>query len=129
MKPSAHLILLRSCEHKANGIEIECLDGQRHTASKTYFKYDIAKALNQNTVRVDAFRIKEALQNSPQWLSIYFPEASIAILPKYSTELEISGQEKSKYRIFYHNNKGIFYETREHDNMYTDSNQLDETWY
>jgi len=116
IQSTAHLILL--AEHpevRAGTVTIRPLHGG-HLSCPTsgIFSYPLARALHENAIRIPAYLVRPAIQESPDWLSLHIPDAVIAIQKSDSSKLELLSGHLLNYSFEHTNEIGITWQKSGH---------------
>lgn len=106
IQPTAHLILLKERPlETATTITITPLHGTPITFQKSYFSFELAKALHLNAIRIPAYLVREPLKAPPDWLAQHIDGSALAILSGFS--LEILPENSTNYLLEFTSTLGL----------------------
>lgn len=108
IQPTAHLVLLKSPpEIRANSITIDPVHGSPVTCSAHHFSYPLARALNENAIRIPAYLVRGALKSTPEWLRNHLSDAILAVVQSDSKKLELPLESQINYSFEHTNEIGL----------------------
>lgn len=108
IQPTAHLVLLKSPpEIRANSITIDPVHGSPVTCPAHHFSYPLARALNENAIRIPAYLVRDAIKSTPEWLRNHLSDAILAVVQSDSTKLELPLESQINYSFEHTNELGL----------------------
>lgn len=98
IKPTANLVLLsRPPQLRGHDLILHPVHGDPVSSHTCIFSYPLARALNENAIRIPAYLVADAFRSSPAWLREYLADAVLAVVQPDTRELELYPDNETNY--------------------------------